>query len=262
MFWFGRPPIVRWMRRSCSWSGPPSSSSGRRTRRRIRSRQFRWSGRGSAGGVANASGGSLSRVSLEGDGGQPCHDRRRTAYGLRFAGSIAVPDGWWALALEVPVPLVPASPLDSSSATARYVPGVVIVGDESDSVQAPEFGAHRRPRRRRRSCRRRSSRPSGSGPDRAEEPTAHRRPPTADRRPPTADRRPPTADRRPPTAHRRPPTVRPSFHSPGGAKRPPSPLPLTGGVRGGRCPPTARRRESRFRSCNEARSPPSTPPPV
>jgi hypothetical protein len=52
-------------------------------------------------------------------------------------GPVDVPDGWWALALEVPVPLVPGAATRLVLGDGAVVPGVVIVGDESDSFGAP-----------------------------------------------------------------------------------------------------------------------------
>ncbi len=50
---------------------------------------------------------------------------------------IAVPDGWWALALEVPTALVPGTATRLVLGDGAVVPGIVVASDESDSFGAP-----------------------------------------------------------------------------------------------------------------------------
>ena len=81
--------------------------------------------------------GTFPRVSLEGmvashalAAGEPLADSD-------LRGPIDVPDGWWALALEVPVPLVPGVATRLVLGDGAVVPGVVLVSEDRDSFGTP-----------------------------------------------------------------------------------------------------------------------------
>ena len=138
MFWFGHPPYVRWLAAAALVVGaalvefwPTDQAAYPFTSVPVEAGEaplVEW---------RMLPAGAFPRVSLEGmvashamTAGEPL-----TASDLR--GPIAVPDGWWALALEVPVPLVPGVATRLVLGDGAVVPGVVIVGDESDSFGAP-----------------------------------------------------------------------------------------------------------------------------
>ena len=138
VFWFGRPPYLRWIAAAALVVGaaliefrPTNTVAHPFTSVPVEA--------GQAPGVEwrMLPAGAVPPVSLDGMvashqilAGEPI-----TTSDLREP--IAIPDGWWALALEVPTRLVPGTATRLVLADGAVVPGIVIASDESDSFGAP-----------------------------------------------------------------------------------------------------------------------------
>ena len=138
MFWFGRPPYLRWIAAAVLVAGaaliefwPTDEAAYPFT-----------STAGEAGEPLRVEwrmlpAGAYPRVSL--DGKVPGH---AMPAGEPIAASdlqvpIDIPNGWWALALEVPFPLHPGAATRLVLGEGGDVPGIVIASEEDNSFVAP-----------------------------------------------------------------------------------------------------------------------------
>ena len=138
MFWFGRPPYLRWIGAVVLIAGaallefwpenvvpypftsvPVEAGEAPRVEWRM------------------LPAGTYPRVSLEGmvathpmSAGEPL-----AASDLR--APLAVPDGWWALAVEVPFSLAPGVPTRLVLGDGEIVPGIAITSSDEDSFGTP-----------------------------------------------------------------------------------------------------------------------------
>lgn len=138
MFWFGRPPYHRWIAAVTLVVGaavvefwPTNEAAYPFTSTPVEAGKpprVEW---------RMLPSGTYPRVSLEGMVASHAMSAGEPIAASDLRGPIGVPDGWWALALEVPFPLVPGVATQLVLGEGVVVPGVVVASDDDEPFGAP-----------------------------------------------------------------------------------------------------------------------------
>jgi len=138
VFWFGRPPFLRWIAAAALIVGaavvefwPTDEAAYPFTSMPVEAGEtpsVEW---------RMLPSGTYPRVSFEGMVASHAMSAGEPIAASDLRGPIGVPDGWWALALEVPFPLVPGMATQLVLGEGVVVPGIVVAADDEDSFGTP-----------------------------------------------------------------------------------------------------------------------------